>query len=333
MAAMRIDCFLQTIRRKQYMRIFAILGLLMALSPGPATPALAQIKVLTSFTVFADMARNVAGEHAEVVSITREGAEIHMFRPTPGDIKRGLGADVVLWNGLGLETWFERYLENLGDVKAYVLSDGVEPISIGDGPYEGRANPHAWMSPGNANIYIDNIVRALSETDPDNAAAYAANGEAYKTQIAPLSHRSGRHRGAAGRTALAGDKRGRVLLPGPRFRPEGSLDLGDQRRQPGLAAAGAPHHRPDARQRNPGDLFGKHGFAEAGRAGGTGNRSGLWRRALRGFAFDAGRAGSNLSRPAQGDIGNDRRRTDGKAMNAPATAGSQTVAKHRPRRA
>jgi manganese/iron transport system substrate-binding protein len=166
------------------MRIFAILGLLMALSLGPATPALAQIKVLTSFTVFADMARNVAGEHAEVVSITREGAEIHMFRPTPGDIKRGLGADVVLWNGLGLETWFERYLENLGDVKAYVLSDGVEPISIGDGPYEGRANPHAWMSPGNANIYIDNIVRALSETDPDNAAAYAANGEAYKTQIA-----------------------------------------------------------------------------------------------------------------------------------------------------
>ncbi|WP_375589527.1 metal ABC transporter substrate-binding protein [Hoeflea alexandrii] len=166
------------------MRIFAILGLLMAFSLGPAMPALAQIKVLTSFTVFADMARNVAGEHAEVVSITREGAEIHMFRPTPGDIKRGLGADVVLWNGLGLETWFERYLENLGDVKAYVLSDGIEPISIGDGPYEGRANPHAWMSPGNANIYIDNIVRALSETDPDNAAAYAANGEAYKTQIA-----------------------------------------------------------------------------------------------------------------------------------------------------
>jgi manganese/iron transport system substrate-binding protein len=159
------------------MRIFAILGLLMALSLGPATPALAQIKVLTSFTVFADMARNVAGEHAEVVSITREGAEIHMFRPTPGDIKRGLGADVVLWNGLGLETWFERYLENLGDVKAYVLSDGVEPISIGDGAYEGRANPHAGCRRAMPMIYIDNIVRALSETDPDNAAAYAANGE------------------------------------------------------------------------------------------------------------------------------------------------------------
>ena len=166
------------------MHLLTVVGLFITLSLAPASSALAQIKVLTSFTVFADMARNIAGEHAEVVSITREGADIHMFRPTPGDIKRGLGANVVLWNGLGLETWFERYLENLGNVKAYVLSDGVEPIMIGEGAYEGRANPHAWMSPGNANIYIDNIVRALSETDPDNAAAYAANAESYKTEIA-----------------------------------------------------------------------------------------------------------------------------------------------------
>jgi len=164
-------------------RFLTVLGFIITLILGPASPALARIKVLTSFTVFADMARNVAGEHAEVVSITKEGAEIHMFRPTPGDIKRGLGANVVLWNGLGLETWFERYLENLGDVKAYVLSDGVEPIMIAEGAYEGRANPHAWMSPGNAMIYIDNIVAALSDTDPDNAAAYAANGESYKAEI------------------------------------------------------------------------------------------------------------------------------------------------------
>jgi manganese/iron transport system substrate-binding protein len=170
---------LQTIRRKLLCRIFKVLALTLSLALAECL-GFGQIKVLTSFTVFADMARNVAGEHAEVVSITREGAEIHMFRPTPGDIKRGLGADVVLWNGLGLETWFERYLENLGDVPAYTLSDGVEPIAIAEGAYEGRANPHAWMSPGNAMIYIDNIVRALSETDPDNADAYAANGARYK---------------------------------------------------------------------------------------------------------------------------------------------------------
>jgi len=165
------------------MRLVAILALTLMVSLGAAS-ASDRIKVLTSFTVFADMARNVAGEHAEVVSITREGAEIHMFRPTPGDIKRGLGADVALWNGMGLETWFERYMENLGDVKAYTLSDGVEPILITEDAYEGRANPHGWMSPGNANIYIDNIVRALSETDPDNAEAYAENGAVYKEEIA-----------------------------------------------------------------------------------------------------------------------------------------------------
>ncbi|MDP2122643.1 MAG: metal ABC transporter substrate-binding protein [Hoeflea sp.] len=166
------------------MRLIAILALTLAIGLAGQASASDRIKVLTSFTVFADMARNVAGEHAEVVSITKEGAEIHMFRPTPGDIKRGLGADVALWNGMGLETWFERYLENLGAVKAYTLSDGVEPILIGEGPYEGRANPHAWMSPGNAMTYIDNIVAALTETDPANAQAYAANGEAYKAEIA-----------------------------------------------------------------------------------------------------------------------------------------------------
>ncbi|WP_420408228.1 metal ABC transporter substrate-binding protein [Hoeflea sp.] len=165
------------------MRFLTIVALGLALGLGAMSPAAAKIKVLTSFTVFADMARNVAGDHAEVVSITREGAEIHMFRPTPGDIRRGLGADVVLWNGLGLETWFERYLENLGDIPAYTLSEGVEPIAIAEGAYEGRANPHAWMSPANAMIYVDNIVRALSETDPDNAAAYAENGARYKAEI------------------------------------------------------------------------------------------------------------------------------------------------------
>lgn len=165
------------------MRFLTIVALGLALGLGAMSPASAKIKVLTSFTVFADMARNVAGDHAEVVSITREGAEIHTFRPTPGDIRRGLGADVVLWNGLGLETWFERYLENLGDIPAYTLSEGVEEIAIAEGAYEGRANPHAWMSPANAMIYVDNIVRALSETDPDNAGAYAENGARYKDDI------------------------------------------------------------------------------------------------------------------------------------------------------
>ncbi|WP_108743976.1 metal ABC transporter solute-binding protein, Zn/Mn family [Salinivibrio sp. IB643] len=68
-----------------------------------------KLKVVTSFTILADMAANVAGEHAEVVSLTKPGAEIHNYQPTPGDILRAQGADVVMWNGLGLERWFERF--------------------------------------------------------------------------------------------------------------------------------------------------------------------------------------------------------------------------------
>jgi manganese/iron transport system substrate-binding protein len=142
-----------------------------------------RLKVVTTFTVIADMARNVAGEAAVVESITRPGAEIHNYQPTPGDILKAQDADLILWNGLGLELWFERFFANLRDVASAVVSDGVEPMSIGDGPYAGKANPHAWMSPSDALIYVDNIAAALSRADPANAAIYAGNAKAYRDRI------------------------------------------------------------------------------------------------------------------------------------------------------
>lgn len=158
-------------------------------------PALAQdkLKVATTFTVLADMARNVAGDAAEVVSVTKPGAEIHGYEPTPQDIVRASGADLILWNGLNLETWFEQFLDNLGEVPSATLTEGIDPIPIGSGDYEGAPNPHAWMGPNNAAVYIDNIAAALSEHDPGNADIYAANAAAYKDElertIAPLRDR------------------------------------------------------------------------------------------------------------------------------------------------
>ncbi|MBD3624344.1 MAG: metal ABC transporter substrate-binding protein [Rhodobacteraceae bacterium] len=149
-----------------------------------ALPAQAQdFKVATTFTVIADMARNVAGDAAEVVSITRPGAEIHNYEPTPRDIIGAMDADLILWNGMNLELWFEKFLANLGDVPQVTVSDGVEPMSIADGPYSGKPNPHAWMSPGDAKIYVDNIAAAFAEHDPGNAETYLANAEAYKAEI------------------------------------------------------------------------------------------------------------------------------------------------------
>jgi manganese/iron transport system substrate-binding protein len=153
------------------------------------TPALrgaedpSRIRVVTTFTILADMARNVAGEHAEVESLTRPGAEIHGYEPTPRDIVRASRADLILWNGMNLEAWFEKFFSNLRDVPSVVLTEGIEPMPISAGPYTGKANPHAWMSPANALIYIENIRAALARHDPANAAAYAANASTYAERI------------------------------------------------------------------------------------------------------------------------------------------------------
>ncbi len=142
-----------------------------------------RLKVVTTFTVIADMAQNVAGDAADVVSVTRPGAEIHGYSPTPGDLVRASDADLLLWNGMNLELWFEQFLANLGEIPSVTVSEGIEPIQIAEGAYEGTSNPHAWMGADAAQIYVDNIRDALSGADPANAEIYAANAEAYKQQI------------------------------------------------------------------------------------------------------------------------------------------------------
>jgi manganese/iron transport system substrate-binding protein len=149
---------------------------------GPAA-AEEKFKAVTTFTVIADMAKNVAGDAAIVESITKPGAEIHNYSPTPGDIQRAQGARLILWNGLNLERWFEKFFVNLHDVPGAVVSEGIEPMSIAEGPYSGKPNPHAWMSPKNALVYVDNIRDAFVKYDPANAAAYEANAAAYKKKI------------------------------------------------------------------------------------------------------------------------------------------------------
>lgn len=139
--------------------------------------------VATTFTIIADMAQNVAGDHAEVVSITKPGAEIHYYEPTPQDLISAQKADLILWNGLNLETWFERFFANIKDVPSAVVTEGIEPLSIHGGEYDGKPNPHAWMSVSNAHIYVDNITKALSGVDPQNAAEYQKNADAYKAKL------------------------------------------------------------------------------------------------------------------------------------------------------
>lgn len=151
-----------------------------------ALQAEAKFKVVTTFTVIQDIAQNVAGDAATVESITKPGAEIHEYEPTPKDIVKAQSADLILWNGLNLERWFERFFQNIKDKPAVVVTEGITPLSIYEGPYKDAPNPHAWMSPSNALIYVENIKNALVKYDPQNADTYQKNAAAYAEKIKQL---------------------------------------------------------------------------------------------------------------------------------------------------
>ena len=172
--------------RFPWTRRMLLLGLLAAGLP-LARPAEAQsakpFRVVTTFTVIQDIAQNVAGSAAIVESITKPGAEIHDYQPTPLDVVRAQAADLVLWNGFNLERWFEKFFENVRNVPSVVVSDGIEPVGIAEGPYSGRPNPHAWMSPKSALVYVENIRKALVQHNPENADVYNKNAAAYAAQI------------------------------------------------------------------------------------------------------------------------------------------------------
>ena len=156
--------------------LFCVVSPLFAAGDKPFT-------VVTTFTVIADMAQNVAGEDAKVVSITKPGAEIHDYEPTPQDLVKAQQADLLLWNGLNLERWFERFFANVKDVPSVVVTEGVAPMSIHGGEYDGKPNPHAWMSVENAKIYVKNIEAALAKHDPAHAEHYHQNAAAYLAKL------------------------------------------------------------------------------------------------------------------------------------------------------
>lgn len=171
-------------RRRAALPALASLAVALLLFSGCATTADTGDRpvVVTTFTVLADIARNVAGDHLRVESITKVGAEIHGYEPTPGDVRVTASADLILDNGLGLEAWFARFVGEL-DVPHTVVSDEVDPIPIASDAYAGRPNPHAWMSPLEAKTYVDAMVAAFGELDPAHAADFRANGAAYNAEL------------------------------------------------------------------------------------------------------------------------------------------------------
>lgn len=188
--------FFQAFTPSRIVNLTLPLALFAAFTLASPVNAKDKLKVVTTFTIIQDIAQNIAGEAAIVESITKRGAEIHDYQPTPRDIVKAQTADLILWNGLDLERWFSRFFENIKDVPAVTVTTGITPLPIRQGAYNGNPNPHAWMSPSNALIYVENIRKGLVQYDPDSAEIYNRNAKAYAEKIialdAPLRERLAR---------------------------------------------------------------------------------------------------------------------------------------------
>ena len=142
--------------------------------------------VLTTFTILKDIASNIAGDRLVVKSITKPGAEIHSYQFTPSDIVKSKGAKLIIENGLGLEAWISKFTSSAGNIPKVKLTDGLTPLMIEDDLYAGKPNPHAWMSPNKAKHYVDKIVDAFIEIDPNGEDEYIENASSYKAKLSSL---------------------------------------------------------------------------------------------------------------------------------------------------
>ena len=143
-------------------------------------------KVITTFTILADLAKNVAGDRLLVSSITKPGSEIHGYQFTPSDIVKAKGAKLIIENGLGLEAWMSKFTNSIGNIPKVKLTDGMKPLLIEGDLYSGKPNPHAWMSPKRAMLYVDKIVESFIEIDPDGKDEFKANASSYKAKLESL---------------------------------------------------------------------------------------------------------------------------------------------------
>ena len=142
-----------------------------------------KIVALSTFTVIADMVGEVGGDKIESVSLTKTGVDIHAYEPTPGDLVRASRGDILFENGMNLELWADKLRANIPDMPSVIVSEGVNVLSIEEGSYEGKPNPHAWMSPQQGLIYVENIRKALVDLAPEYEEDFNANAKAYSDEL------------------------------------------------------------------------------------------------------------------------------------------------------
>ena len=175
------------------------LASLLALSALPAHAQSAKVEVIASFSILADLIRQVGGERVSVRSIVPMGGDAHVYEPKPSDAAAIARAKLVVINGLGFEGWADRMVRASGFAgEKLVASRGVRALSV-----KGQTDPHAWQDVANVKVYIENIREALAKVDPAGAGTYASRASAYQAQLDRLV---GEIRGTLGRIPAANRK-------------------------------------------------------------------------------------------------------------------------------
>jgi zinc/manganese transport system substrate-binding protein len=176
--------------------VLILVGLAAAsILPASAQQGATKLKVVATFSILGDFARNVGGDRVEVTTLVGPNDDVHVYTPTTADAEAIRDARLVIVNGLGLEGWLPRLVESSGsNATTVVATHGIVPRKIAAGEIlsrghgAGSMDPHAWQSVANAEIYVANIRDAMVAADPANAATYRANASAYLAKLQTLDH-------------------------------------------------------------------------------------------------------------------------------------------------
>lgn len=156
----------------------ACLALIACALPARGEP----LKAVASFSILADLVRNVGGSSVDVVTLVGPDSDAHVYSPTPRDARKIVDAGLIVVNGLGFEGWLPRLVQSSGSrARIVTATEGIAPLRLGS-----AADPHAWQSVGNAKIYVANVRDALSAADPAHAGQYRANADAYLARLDAL---------------------------------------------------------------------------------------------------------------------------------------------------
>lgn len=167
-----------------FMRLCVVLLLLLCLPV--SLSAAEKAKVVTTFSILADITREIGGDDIQLTNLVGADADAHVFEPAPAQVRAVLEADLVIANGLGFEPWLERLLAN-GEARGTRIdaSKGVVPITVLEDDQR-LVDPHAWQSLGNAEIYARNITQALVQLVPARAAAFEARRDSWLGRLGAL---------------------------------------------------------------------------------------------------------------------------------------------------